>query len=230
MRRALAGVGTLFLVSAHEAVDRLDQHKHAVESAAATGVRKIVYLSFLGASPKASFVLARQHYHTEQYIKETGSNFVFLRDALYTDYVPRLVGRDGVIRGPAGDGKAGFVARDDVAEAAAAVLASSGHDGTAFDMTGPESINLSEAASRLGQFIGREITYHDETVDEAYSSRAVYGAPDWEVEGWVTSYVAIGKGEMDVASDAVARLTGHEPMSLEQFLTAHPESYRHLLP
>jgi hypothetical protein len=31
---------------------------------------------------------------------------------------------------------------------------------------------------------------------------------------------------MDVVSDAVERLTGHPPQSLEDFLTAHPESYR----
>jgi uncharacterized protein YbjT (DUF2867 family) len=229
MRAALADVGTLFLVSAQEAIDRLDHHKQAVEAAAATGVRKIVYLSFLGAGPNATFVLARQHYQTEQLIKETGARFVFLRDALYLDYIPRLVGTDGVIRGPAENGRTGFVSRDDIAESAAAVLASSGHDGTTFDMTGPESINLAEAAERLGRFLGRPITYQPETIEEAYASRAVYGAPDWEVEGWVTSYVAIAKGEMDVVSDSVARLTGHEPMNLEAFLRTHPESYQHLL-
>lgn len=229
MVSAFTGIGTLFMVSAHEAIDRLDQHKQAVEAAAAAGVRKIVYLSFLGARPDATFVLARQHHYTEQHIKETGANFIFLRDALYTDYVPLLVGSDGVIRGPAGKGRTGFVTRDDVSEVAAAVLASSGHDGEAFELTGPETIDLDEAAERLGRFIGRPITYHPETEVEAYASRAVYGAPDWEVEGWVTSYLAIGNGEMDVVSDAVPRLTGHEATSLEAFLKAHPESYQHLL-
>ena len=229
MLRALDGVGTFFMVSAREAVDRLDQHRQAVEAAAAAGVTKIVYLSFLGASPEATFVLARQHYHTEQYIKETGASFVFLRDAMYTDFVPFVVGTDGIIRGPAGTGRVGFVTRDDVAEAAAAVLASTGHDGSTFDITGPESIDFNEAAERLGRFIGRDIKYHPETEPEAYASREVYGAPDWEVEGWVTSYLAIANGEMDHTTDAVARLTGHEPMDLEAFLAAHPESYQHLL-
>ena len=229
MIAALEGVHTLFLVSAHEAVDRLEQHRRAVEAASAAGVAKIVYLSFLKASSRATFVLARQHYYTEQYIKETGSHFVFLRDAMYLDFVPRLVGTDGVIRGPAGRGRAGFVARSDVAEAAAAVLASSGHDGQTFDMTGPESIDLAEAAERLGRFTGRPITYQPESVEEAYASRASYGAPDWEVEGWVTSYLAIERGEMDAVTDSVSRLTGHEPQDLEAFLAAHPESYQHLL-
>ena len=37
------------------------------------------------------------------------------------------------------------------------------------------------------------------------------------------------RGEMDVVSDAVPRLTGHEATSLEAFLKSHPESYQHLL-
>ncbi len=227
--RAFTGVETLFLVSAREAIDRLEQHERAVEAAAAAGVGKIVYLSFLGAGPDATFVLARQHFHTEQYIKETGARFVFLRDALYMDYLPLLVGSDGVIRGPAGNGRTGFVTRDDVAEAAAAVLVSSGHDGTTFDMTGPESLDLHQAAERLGRFIGRPLEYHAETEEEAYASREIYGAPDWEVEGWVTSYLAIANGEMDIVSDSVPRLTGHEAINLEAFLATHPDSYQHLL-
>ena len=34
---------------------------------------------------------------------------------------------------------------------------------------------------------------------------------------------------MDVVGDAVARLTGHEPQTLPEFLRRHPKSYRHLL-
>jgi hypothetical protein len=63
-------------------------------------------------------------------------------------------------------------------------------------------------------------------VDEAFASRSIYNAPDWEVEAWVTSYLAIANGEMDVVTDAVEQLTGHPAQSLEDFLKAHPESYQ----
>jgi NAD(P)H dehydrogenase (quinone) len=229
MTESLAGVETLFFVSGREDKDRLEHHRSVVEAAAAAGVGKIVYTSFIGAAPESTFTLGRQHYATEGFIRDTGIAFVFLRDNLYTDFVPYFAGPDGVIRGPAGDGRLAWVTRDDIAEAAAAVLTTSEHDGKVFDMTGPESIDLYETADRLGRFIGRDVSYHPETVDEAYASRAVYGAPDWEVEAWVTSYLAIANGEMDVASDAVEILTGHPPQRLEDYLTAHPESYQGLL-
>ena len=96
-------------------------------------------------------------------------------------------------------------------------------------MTGPEAITLTEAADVLSRACGRRISYHPETLEEAYASRASYGAPEWEVEGWVTSYAAVAAGEMDVVSDTVSELTGHPPMGLGEFLRRHPESYRHLL-
>ena len=70
---------------------------------------------------------------------------------------------------------------------------------------------------------------NEETLEEARASRAPTGAPDWEIDGWVTSYLAIATGEMDVLSDTVPRLTGHEAQTLEEFLERHPESYAHLV-
>ena len=129
MTQALRGIQTLFLVSGREDADRLQQHYAAVDSALAAGVERIVYLSFLSAAPDASFTLARQHFHTEEYIRASGVSFAFLRSGLYADFVPNLFGADGVVRGPAGDGRAAYVTRDDVAEVAAIVLTSAGHDG-----------------------------------------------------------------------------------------------------
>ena len=45
----------------------------------------------------------------------------------------------------------------------------------------------------------------------------------------MTSYLAIATGEMDVLTDTVPRLTGHEAQTLEEFLERHPESYAHLV-
>jgi uncharacterized protein YbjT (DUF2867 family) len=120
------------------------------------------------------------------------------------------------------------VTRDDIADAATAVLTTDVFDGQTFDITGPEAITLSEAASILSEFAGREISYLPETVEEAYASRAHYGAPDWEVEGWVTSYQAIANQEMETMSNSVETLTFHRPLSVRGFLAANPETYAHL--
>jgi uncharacterized protein YbjT (DUF2867 family) len=229
MRVALTGVRTFFMVSAGEARDRVRQHTAAVDAAVAAGVERIVYLSFINAAPDATFTFARDHWHTEEHVRASGIRHTFLRDNMYMDMLPALAGPDGVIRGPAGDGRVGAVARDDIADVAVAVLLGDGHDGRTYDLTGPEAITLHQVAEELSRVTGREVTYHPETFEEAYESRASYGAPEWEVEGWVTTYAAIAAGEMDVVSDAVGELTGHAPMAFPEFLRRHPESYRHLL-
>ena len=218
MRDGLRGVDTLFLVSGRESIDRVEQHYSAITAALDAGVERIVYTSFLAAAPDATFTFARDHFHTERRIRATGLHYTFLRDSLYLDVIPLLAGEDGVIRGPAGDGRVAAVARDDVADVAIAVLSSNEHDGMTYDVTGPEAFTVSEAAAEISRATGRTITFENETIEEARASRAGSGAEAWEIEGWVTSYAAIANGDLEHVSDAVMRLTGHAPHSLSELL------------
>jgi NAD(P)H dehydrogenase (quinone) len=229
MRRALDGVDTLLLVSASEAVDRVRLHTGAVDAAVAAGVQRIVYTSFLACSPDATFTFARDHWHTEEHLRASGVRHTFLRDSLYLDVFPLFAGGDGVIRGPAGAGRVAAVARDDIADVAVAVLLGDDHDGRTYDLTGPAAFTLQQAAEELSRASGRAVTYHAETLDEAYASRAGYGAPHWEVTGWVTTYAAIAAGELDLVSDAVATVAARPPMDLAEFLRRNPDTYRHLV-
>jgi NAD(P)H dehydrogenase (quinone) len=229
MRRALAGADTLFMVSGREQLDRVAEHAAAVDAAVAAGVGRIVYLSFFGAAPDSTFTFGRDHFHTEEHIRAAGVAFTFLRDNLYLDFIPFFCGEDGVIRGPAGDGRAAFVARADVAGVAAAVLTGDGHEGQTYELTGAESISMARAAELLSDVTGRDVRFRDETLEEARASRAPSGEPDWVIEGWVTTYAAIAAGELDGVTDAVERLAGHPPYTVERWLREHPGSYRHLV-
>lgn len=229
MRAALDGAATLFLVSAHEGPGRVRTHATVVDAAVAAGVGRVVYLSYLGAAPHATFTFARDHWYTEQHIRSTGVRHTFLRDSVYQADLVAMAGADGVLRGPADDGRVAPVTHDDVADAATAVLlGDDAHDTATYDMTGPEALTFTEIAAAIARAAGRPVSYVPETRDEAFASRAGYGAPDWEVEGWVTSYEAVATGEMDTVSDAVLTLTGHPPQSFAAFLEANPRSYRRL--
>jgi NAD(P)H dehydrogenase (quinone) len=216
---ALAGVTTLFMVSAAENADRLGQHHAFVDAAAEAGVRHVVYTSFAGAAPDCTFTLGRDHWFTEERIRASGMDWTFLRDNLYLDFFPLLVGEDGVIRGPAGEGRVAGVTRDDVAACAAEVLREPGaHVGATYVMTGPEALTMTEVAQTIARVQGREVSFHDETVEEAYASRRRWEAPDWQYDAWVSTYTAIAAGEMETVSDDVHRLTGRRPTSLAEHL------------
>ncbi len=218
-RRALDGVTTLFMVSAAEAADRLEQHFGFIAAAVAAGVRHVVYTSFDGAAPDCTFTLGRDHWATEQRLRGTGLAVTALRDNFYLDLLPLFAGPDGVLRGPAGDGRVAAVATRDVADVAATVLLDpAAHAGAAYRLTGPQALTLDEIAATVSRVTGRPMRYHAETVAQAYAARAAYGAPDWQVDAWVSTYTAIAAGELAEVTDDVARLTGHPATSLEELL------------
>jgi NAD(P)H dehydrogenase (quinone) len=180
------------------------------------------------------FTLVRHHSATEQAIDATGLRWTALRHSMYADFVPFFAVPEGdgaVIAAPAGNGRAGFVSRDDCADVGAAVLldASGATDGQALDVTGPEALSMADAAAVLADVIGRPVRYENQTTEEAWATRRPSGHPDWEVEGWVTSYLAIAAGELATVSDVVPRLTGHPARTVAEHLRTHPEDWASLI-
>jgi uncharacterized protein YbjT (DUF2867 family) len=260
MKKALSGVKTLFLVSAHDRMgviqnaakkglpappyDRLQEQITAIDAAVEVGVRHIIYLSFLNAAENATFVLAQEHFYTEQHIKNTGVAFTFLRPCLYMENAPLRVSSDGYVKAPAGNGRVAWVTRDDIADVAVAVLTGTGHEGHIYDVTGPEALTMAETAEIIAAAAGRTVNYVMQTPEEARAwhtssgmeqfeaeRRAIngQGLEDYEIEVWVTHYLQIATGALDMVSDTVQRLTGHRAQSLAEYLHLHPESYRHLV-
>jgi uncharacterized protein YbjT (DUF2867 family) len=197
----------------------VEEHRAFVDAAVDAGVRHLVYTSFHGAAPDATFTHVRDHFHTEQHVKASGLRWTFLRDNLYADFFPLMADDDGVIRGPADGGRAAAVAQDDIAECAERVLlAPAEHADRTYTLTGPEALTLDEAAATMTRELGRTYRFEDESLEEAYASRAVYGAPSWLVDAWVSTYTAIAAGELEQVTDDVRLLTGHPPIPLTEVL------------
>ena len=228
MTAALDGIETFLLVPGHETSDRVSAHRVAIDAAVRAGVRRIVQLSFVGAAEHATFTYARHHWATEQDLKASGLAWTIAHMNFYLDVLPQFVLPSGDLAGPAGDGRVAAVARDDVAAAVTELLATGGHDGKTYELTGPESLTLAEVALTMARQSGRTISYLRETVEEAYAARAHYEATDVEREGWVTTYTAIAAGELEAVTGDVEALTGRAPQSLAQWLAAHPLALAHV--
>ena len=219
---AFEGADALLLVSAGESADRLAQHRSVIGAAVDAGVGHVVYTSFLGAAADAEFTLARDHAATEEMLRESGLAWTFLRDSFYADVLLDFAGPDRVIRGPGGEGRCGFVARADVAAVAARILAKPAPwAGRTLDLTGPAALSLAEAAAIMTQARGEQYRYVDETLEEARASRAPYGAPDWQVEAWISTYTAIASGALDVVTADVESVLGRAPLGLAE-VAANP--------
>ena len=169
---------------------------------------------------------ARHHWLTEERLRERGLAFTFLRDSIYLDFLPFMAGERGRHRGPGGRRRFAPVARADVVRrrrrrAARRLRA---HDGQTYDVTGCRPCRRwpsgppSWRRSPAGQVAlrGRD---RGGGLGLAGASTA---RRDWEVEGWITSYLAVATGELAVATDVVERLAGHPPRELAELVSPGP--------
>ena len=222
---AFAGGGRLLIISTDdlEPCKRLAAHRNAIAAAQEAGVTHIVYTSLTNPDESSPITFAADHRESEALIKQTGLPHTILRNCLYADLLlmsgAQAIGA-GALYAAAGDGKAGYVTRADCARAAAAALLSE-IGSTLRDITGPEAVGHAEIAAILSQVAGKEIPYVPITRDALVEAMVTNGLPEFMANVFSSFDVAIAKGNLDMASDDVEKLTGLRPQSVRDFLLAN---------
>jgi NAD(P)H dehydrogenase (quinone) len=223
LNRAFTDVSSAFIVSGYaEPGERAKLHRNAFQAAQRAGVRYLIYLSTLGASPHSRFPMSRDHYESEQFLQATGVPHTILRDSFYSELPVQMFNEEGVMKGPGGQGKVSWVGREEIAEAAAKLLARDRPLPGTFLMTGPSALILRETAALLSALKRRTLRYEDEPVDAAKQWRSKLGVPAWEVDTWVGSYEAIAAGEFETVDPALATILGRPASDLETYFAARP--------
>ncbi|MGH2859434.1 MAG: NAD(P)H-binding protein [Solirubrobacteraceae bacterium] len=224
---ALAGAERMLLISGPDVQRRAEQHTAGVRGAALAGVRHVVYTSGLRPEPPNPAMISESHQATERALAQSGLAWTVLRESLYSEYqVPEAAAalRSGALAHNRGAGRIAYVSRDDCAAAAAAVLSSPGHEGVAYDITGPELLDASQLAALYAELGGREIAL-EELDDGAFAALVAGDAGEDDHARYGASLVAslgrsIREGYMSACTDAVQKLTGHPPRSLRDVLSA----------
>ena len=229
LQAAFAGVSAALVVSASgEPGERARLHQNAFQAAARARVGHVVYLSLQGAAADSKYPFSRDHYLSEQYLFAAGRSCTVLRNAFYLDMFLEKFDADGVLRGPAQQGRGAFVSREDVALTAAAALRK--QPGGIHDVTGPETLSVAGIASRLSTLVGRQLRYENESADAARERLSRLEPLAWRVDLSVGWFEAIAAGELQRRSDTVLRFTGMPPLTLEDYFGAFPELLRPLRP
>jgi NAD(P)H dehydrogenase (quinone) len=227
LKDAFAGVSAALVVSASgEPGERARLHRNAFQAAAHARVGHVVYLSLQGAAPDSKYPFSRDHSLSEQFLFAAGLPCTVLRNAFYLDMFLEKFDAEGVIRGPAQQGRGAFVSREDVARNAAAVMQKP--PGGIYDVTGPEALSIAEVASRLSTLVGRELRYEDESADAARMRLSRVEPLAWRVDLSVGWFEAIAAGELQRANDTILRFTGTAPLTVEGYFRAFPDLLRPL--
>jgi len=224
LENALRGVDRLAFISSSALGDeRVLHHGNVVKAAKLARVGHIFYTSVIKPAAQAKFAASPGHFFTEQLILDSGLTHTFFRNNLYMDLVPIMFGgalATGTLAHNGGDGRIGFIARQDIAATLATVLASEGHAGRAYSITAPRPYGLGDIAAALSKASGASVVYESLT-SEAFRARlSATPIPPGIVEMSVALGEAIRAGEFDAGSDDVARLLGREPTTLPAFLAS----------
>ncbi|GAA1931893.1 NAD(P)H-binding protein [Streptantibioticus ferralitis] len=220
---AFTGVDRLLLISTDAIGSRLDQQRAAILAAAAAGVRHVVYTSVPEPVPANPALVVADHAGTEQALRDSGMGWTVLRNNLYAHMQLPVIQQavaSGRLVTNSGTGAIAHVTREDCAAAAAAAVTQDGHEGHAYDITGPEALSAADLVSLAGEIRGRdvELVSVDDATHTAHLRAA--GLPE-EAAELVTSFGAAARGGfLANASSAVADLTGHTPTALADVIRA----------
>jgi uncharacterized protein YbjT (DUF2867 family) len=230
VRAALEGMERLFLLGPmHE---RMEEHLiGAIEAAREAGVRHVVQLSAIGAHAGSSGFFSRVHGRAEQALIGSGLAYTILQPSFFQQnllWSAGTVRAQGAIFNAAGDGEAGHVAAHDVAAVATEALTApiERHAGEIYIVTGPERLTYAGIARWLSAAIGRAVE-HRSLPPEAQCSAMIRqgGMPPWQARAVVDLDVRCARGELSAVTDAVQRVTGRAPTSVESFVRENAAAF-----
>lgn len=180
--------------------------KRAIDAAKAAGVEHIAYTSYVGITRGDTAGRAADHQATEEALRASGVAWTMLRNSIYMHdligQAARMVA-DGRAVIPPNESPIGYISREDCARAAAAVLTTPGHEGKAYDITGPELLGVRETAAVASAVTGKKI----EVVQGGADTRPGFGRP-----------------AMAFTTTHFKDLTGREPTSLRQLFEANKQA------
>jgi uncharacterized protein YbjT (DUF2867 family) len=209
LRASFDGASQLLLVSAATVGEAaLRQHRNAIEAARAVGVERIVYTSHQNASPTSAFAPGVDHAATEALL---GDGDLALRNGFYASSAQMLLGGEGDVVLP-DDGPVSWTTREDLAEAAAIILA--GRLDVRAPLTGAEALDFDALATRQGR---RRVVCSD----EEYVARTVaHGVAEPMARMLLGMFVAARAGEFNVVDPTLERLLGRPPGTMRAVLAA----------
>ena len=224
--KAFEGATRLLLIStdAMEPGKREIQHLKAVSAAEMAGVSHIVYTSIIKADTSAvSF--AADHVNTEKFIAAAKfKGHTILRNNWYFENlffsIPNAL-KSGTQYSAAGQGKIAHIARDDLARAAAAALASDKNEKATYELCGGHEYTTDQIAALVAKATAKPLAVVHVPVEGLVQGMLSHGLPEGMARMFASFDDAISKGNMSGTAADFKKLTGVEPVGFESWLKAN---------
>ena len=226
---ALEGIESVFLLSAPEE-RQAELQNNLVRAARDAGVRHIVKLSAIGVGGELDAItLGRIHRETEEEIERSGVAYTHLRPNgfMQNSFIfAETIKSRGAFYAPFGDAKVSHVDARDVASVAFHALTEDGHEGKAYEITGPEALSYHDMARELSSALGREVEYVEVPIEVARAGMVGGGMPEWTADALVELFNFYKDGRADRVRDTVREVTGRDPITFAQFAKDYAQAFQ----
>ncbi|HUE84584.1 MAG TPA: SDR family oxidoreductase [Vicinamibacterales bacterium] len=227
LQKAMDGVTAVYLLSAG---DQLSVHEaNAIEAAKAARVKLVVKHSVAGAQYNAPG-FPSWHRAGEERLEASGIPYVFLRPVSFASnalYWAGSIKDQGTVYGALGDAAVPVIDPEDIAEAAGTVLTTPGHEGKAYELSGPEALTTAQQVDAIGRAVGRDLKYVNVPDDAARQSMLGLGMSPAYVEAMISLFVMFrGIGRIEPYPNDVQTLTGHKPRSFSQWAETNAAAFQ----
>jgi uncharacterized protein YbjT (DUF2867 family) len=218
----MEGVSKLFLLTPG-APDQVEIQNQLVDVAKRSGVGSVVKLSVYSAAADSPCSFSRWHWHNDEYLKSSGVGWTILYPHTFMQnqalqFANSIRENDLICAAVGADKKFSMVDVRDVADVAATVLTTDGHDGKDYLITGPEALSYADCAAKLSGALGRHIAYRQISPEATLRMLTAAGMPFWMAEALVALHTMYDTGTLDPISDITSVLTGHPARSYDDFL------------
>lgn len=221
---AFAGAERILMISTMDIGRRLEQHRAAVDAAAAAGVERIVYTSGLNSTPANPAFVAPEHGGTDDLVRDSGLPYTILGMGLYSELrVPFGVTavQTGRYRHNAGSGRTAYISRVDCAAVAVGTLLQDGHENVVYDVTGPELHTQEEIAALIAETTGRPIETVEVSDEERIADFIEAGYSEYSAGSAASWGTAIRVGALDARSSVVEDVTARPGRTVREVLVEH---------
>lgn len=217
--KALEGADKAYLVCTpdHMVGPRETAFVHAADKAK---VKHVVKCSAYWAGLDAPSGNLRSHGRIERALTDSGLPYTILRPhgfmQTFTLFSWDLIQKAGVLTYPGGDGAIPLVDVRDVAKVAVKALTEKGHEGKAYDLTGPKMLTFHEVADTLTNVLGKRVVYMPGNEKAFAAMMILMGVPATPREHVAT--VARLQREHNLGKvESTLRDLGIEPTTYDQF-------------
>jgi len=224
LSNAFKGVDRVFMVVPF-AQDILGPSKSLLEAAKLAKAEFIVRISAIGVDESRDTSLGAQHAFADDLVKSPELPYVILRPNFFMEnwlnHADTIKHQNMVITA-SGEGKATYIAADDIAHAAVTILADNDahikyQQGSTFTLTGSEAFSDRELAEKLSKLLGKPLHYVAQSAEERRQGLAKYGLPEWMIDDLIWLDVQKLSNKWASVDTSLKRLTGKDPILVDEW-------------